>query len=424
MACDECEETSNDCLENCGCPIEITSLACIRHAGSDMPCIEVVKGDTLEAIIQKINDKICDLSTGVDGDDGADGQGIDHVSFTGEPGTEGQPGQTSEYTMWGDAAETINLGTFIVYNGVDGTGIDHVSFTSTDGSNPAAGSPGQTDTYTIWADALETQSLGTFVVYNGNDGDSLYDSGWIPMNDYNGSYNFGLPAYTSGWVHPKIRVVGRTVFLEGFLMLPLSSAEGGSTLLTNVNEYYSSHKDHVQIYTGASGGYLSSGTGIMQTVSPILPQELAPSEPHILSHFELSTRPIYDIGEKYALTLTTIFSQIRLHTDGNLEFRTLKDTNDDAPGKPVVPNSPFHQIVSRVQRGVAPDYTDHYTEYDGASVSDRRISPISSANYPCFFDGLEPSNLGGFRLKLSTNYPLGKNITQLQIEQAIAEIQS
>jgi hypothetical protein len=57
------------------------------------------------------------------GQDGQDGQSIDHVSFTSTTnpgGTPGAAGQTDTYTVWGDVAETINLGTFEVYNGTNG----------------------------------------------------------------------------------------------------------------------------------------------------------------------------------------------------------------------------------------------------------------------------------------------------------------
>lgn len=425
MSCPKCDEsTVANCLEDCGCPIEITSLACIRTA-TEYPCIEVIKGDTLEAIIQKIEDKICDTVSGLDGEDGADGQGVDHVSFTGESGTEGQPGQTSEYTVWGDSGETIVLGTFITYNGVDGQGIDHVTFTSTDGVILTAGASGQTDTYTMWADVLETISLGTFLVYNGNDGTAIYDSGWIPMNDFNATYNFGLPAYTLGWDHPKIRVLGKTVFLEGFLMLPLSGdAVGGTTLITNVAEYPDSYKTDVKVYTGTSGGYATPSSGLMQSQNPIMPQELTPSEPHILSHFEMTYRPIDDLNGNYELNLTSIFPDAKIRTDGTIELTTLNKTNKDAYAGPVIQNSPYHQIVSHVTRGgIAPNYLTFYTEYDAASTADKRVSPISPAIYPAAFDGRRADNLGGFRVKLTTSYPLGENITLTQIQQAIAQIQ-
>jgi hypothetical protein len=65
-----------------------------------------------------------DGADGQDGQDGADGQGIDHVSFTSSTGGggAGQEGETDTYTVWGDVGETINLGTFLVYNGADGAG--------------------------------------------------------------------------------------------------------------------------------------------------------------------------------------------------------------------------------------------------------------------------------------------------------------
>jgi hypothetical protein len=47
--------------------------------------------------------------------DGDDGQGIDHISLLSTSGLE------KTYTVWGDSAETINLGTFMVTDGADGT---------------------------------------------------------------------------------------------------------------------------------------------------------------------------------------------------------------------------------------------------------------------------------------------------------------
>ena len=424
MGCDKCGGTTstNNCLENCGCPIEISSFACVRYDGSDMPCLDVVRGETLEAIIKKIEAKFCDQVSGLDGEDGEDGQGIDHTSFTGEPGTEGQPGQTSEYTIWGDAAETIILGTFVVYNAVNGQGVDHTSFTGEPGTE---GQPGTTSEYTLWGDPAENINLGTFLVYNGTDGGAGYDSDWIGLNDYSQAKGFGLPAYTVGWDHPKIRVIGKTVFLEGFIMLPLSDDTiQGATLLTEVSLYPSDYRTDNRVYAGAAGGYNTIDNGVIRSFSPILPPDLAPSCAHLLSHFEMSYRPINDLGNKYELNLTSLFPATRLLTDGTLEINTLADTNDDALAGLVIPNSPFHQIVSNVGRGYsAPDYVLFRTDYDGASLLDRRGSPISQSQYPDTFDGTLANNLGGFRVKVTTSYPLGSDITLLQIQQAIAQIQ-
>lgn len=424
--CNECNDCTDPCLEECGCDIEITSLACVRHDGEDFPCIEVVKGDSLEAIIQKINDKICEALPGNDGEDGADGQGIDHVSYTPSSvgDVPGQPGQTDTYTMWGDVAETINLGIFIVYNGIDGVGIDHVSFTSTTGPEVGAGESGQTDTYTMWADAGETISLGTFVVYNGTDGLDSYDSGWIDLNDYNSTYGFGLPAYTDGWSHPKIRVCGKIVFLEGYLMLPLSSSPSGSVLVEDVSTYPTDQKGEVQIYTGAAGGYDLTSSSVMKTESPILPSALTPSTKHYMGEFEISYRNVLSNNSLYGMTLTTLFSNTFLHEDGKFEINTLQEIEKGTPGVgSYVKNAPPNKIVSKtIIDHLAPNYIPYYTEYDPIS-GDERISPSTQVPFPSNFDGNSVRELGGFRAKFTTSYPLGEGITQSQIEEAIEQIQ-
>jgi hypothetical protein len=70
--------------------------------------------------MRKVSEFVCNISFS-DGADGADGQGVDHVSFQSssigdEPAL---PGATDTYVVWGDAGETVNLGTFEVYNGTN-----------------------------------------------------------------------------------------------------------------------------------------------------------------------------------------------------------------------------------------------------------------------------------------------------------------
>lgn len=69
------------------------------------------------------DDTVISTSTVCNGVAGDPGQGIDHISFTTATGTPSstpnKPGETDTYTIWGDFAETINLGTFTIYNGED-----------------------------------------------------------------------------------------------------------------------------------------------------------------------------------------------------------------------------------------------------------------------------------------------------------------
>ena len=70
------------------------------------------------------------------------GQPIDHVSFTSTTALSGlpnEPGEIDTYTVWGDVGETINLGTFDVYNGNDGVGGALVDLTDVNASSPSDG---------------------------------------------------------------------------------------------------------------------------------------------------------------------------------------------------------------------------------------------------------------------------------------------
>lgn len=92
---------------------------------------------------------------GIQGIQGETGNGINSIVRT---SGDGSAGTTDTYTITYTDATTD---TFTVYNGTE---VDHISKTS------GTGAPGTTDTYTVWGDLGETINLGTFNVYNGANG--------------------------------------------------------------------------------------------------------------------------------------------------------------------------------------------------------------------------------------------------------------
>src|SRR5688572_16847107 len=141
--CRKCGHTNCRCSHKCGCDFEVDA-SCVRYTGEELANLGISEGENLEDALESISEAFENIELtpgpqGEEGDDGAPGQGVDHVSFlssTGTPSsTPNQPGETDTYTVWGDLAETINLGTFDVYNGddgadgADGQSVDHVSFT-------------------------------------------------------------------------------------------------------------------------------------------------------------------------------------------------------------------------------------------------------------------------------------------------------
>lgn len=89
------------------------------------------------------------------GPTGVTGDGIDSVAKTDTVGL------VDTYTVTMTSGDTT---TFTVTNGVDGLSVDHIAKTS------GTGAAGTVDVYTVWGDVAETINLGTFNVYNGYDG--------------------------------------------------------------------------------------------------------------------------------------------------------------------------------------------------------------------------------------------------------------
>lgn len=88
-------------------------------------------------------------------------------------GPQGPQGNTGIQGIKGDTGEKGDTGSAGPQGlkgdtGDQGQGIDHISKTL------GTSGPGTTDTYTVWADAGETNQLGTFTVYNGRDADAIF----------------------------------------------------------------------------------------------------------------------------------------------------------------------------------------------------------------------------------------------------------
>ena len=106
----------------------------------------IVKTDTT-GLVDTYTVTMTDTSTSTfvvtNGLDGTNGVDVDHISKT--SGT-GAGGTTDVYTVWGDIGETINLGTFNVYNGANGSGTvagvtagTNVTVDNTDPTSPVVG---------------------------------------------------------------------------------------------------------------------------------------------------------------------------------------------------------------------------------------------------------------------------------------------
>lgn len=147
MSCNNCNtNTCNPCdctctpIE-CGCPFYVESLSCIRHDGADLDCLGLSTGATLEQIILAIEERICDVTNGSDGDSAyevAVGNGFMGTeaewleSLVGECDCADELPQTVLYSEVSSLTGPANLGTWIDIELLSGyTTIDIPAFSYT-----------------------------------------------------------------------------------------------------------------------------------------------------------------------------------------------------------------------------------------------------------------------------------------------------
>ena len=237
-----------------------------------------------------------------------------------------------------------------------------------------------------------------------------YDSGWKTINNYTGGQGFGLPNFTTG-AHPLIRVIGRQVFIEGEIVLPLD--DGGGGLIPASTFYKSVYRADVELHAGVDDGYTiftGADYGAFRSNRPMLPANLRPSQAHRINSNGLIFRAVGDTGGTRSLVLTSALTVARIETDGDLLFSTKANLNDSAQGAgSAISNSLFRTVTTNVASGeFAVDYSGYKNSFTGAT--DNRVSSASIYTYPATFDGENSLHLGGFPIDITTSYLIDESI--------------
>lgn len=163
------------------------------------------------------------ITNGLNGTNGLDGQDIDHVSRT--IGT-GAAGTTDTYTVWGDLAETVNLGIFSIYNGADGAG-PLASFVEIE----FIGALGQTEFEFNYTDATTMD-----VIYNG---------AILSKSDWNASIGTLVTLTT------PVSTAGDIIVIREWSVFSIVNAVTHAELNTQLGVYYD--KTEVDTLLGALG---------------------------------------------------------------------------------------------------------------------------------------------------------------------------
>jgi hypothetical protein len=271
----------------------------------------------------------------------------------------------------------------------------------------------------------------------------MYDSGWKIINHHNGSFGVAPilgTLYSRAAPRPSIRVVNRTVFISGSLLIPLSLDGNGGTLLDNYGDSYTVGSLHKRVYEGINGGYVITGGasptefGSMVSKSRVIPYNLRPGKTHNLSSYTFITRalsplasPGGSLNNSRSINLTAFLGIAGMTNDGKLVFQTHTDFDDSAAPSGPVNNSPLHSLISRVDKDSQVGTYDNTEALGGSHVWSTAYPEVGTVAagtlaYPITFNGDLVSELGGFIVNLEGSYPVDESLTAQEIKDAFDSI--
>jgi len=249
--------------------------------------------------------------------------------------------------------------------------------------------------------------------------DVNYDSGWKTINDWTSGQGFGLPPYGSA-VNPSIRVIGRQVYIQGYITIPLM--DGSNAFQSDNGNYGTTHKALTKTFDGANYGYdiYNSTDGYLLSKSPIVPAALYPTMTHTFMRDSFAKRLIIDQAGTDVMVLGSILTS-SIFATGKLHISTHMDADLGIPTYAQAHNSPLHSLITNVTAGdFAPDYSGYNTSYTVAI--DNRLSPVSTSAYPATLNAEDPADIGGFTFDISTTYLVDPSTSQADIIAAFDSI--
>lgn len=259
---------------------------------------------------------------------------------------------------------------------------------------------------------------------------NIYDSGWVTVPDYNGT--FGL-APIVGKPILELRVVDRVVFMQGQFIVPLDNPGAPGNLITLYSDYPLPTSDK-NVWTTVGGGVtVNTDQQSITTLEPIIPTDLRPDRNIRLNDRNaISNRPCMVNGGATPTVeyLLTSILNTNLASDGKITITTQKDLDDGARGIVSTPgaintqrNSEAYHLVGKHTVG-NPILTYENIDYAASVIAGSIVySGIDTGQvYPFSFDGKQSDELGGFRVVIQASYPLPDTVTLTDIQNAIASM--
>lgn len=239
-------------------------------------------------------------------------------------------------------------------------------------------------------------------------------AGYIPQDDTGWVDLLGFDHYVSSGgsvvlTKPQARRIGRTVYLKGLAVIPLSSNAGTtlirivSSVANNVNKVYES-EPYCQVYTGTGGVTTIAGGALsFNKQSSVIPSSVlsVTADSTFVKYNTIVNRRVRNNGDDVSLNLTSVFT-ISLSSSGVLTIATPKDVEENLPTNSYGLGSNLTRLLTS---NVVKD--KYATDLRNLSFDDVTSDPTtitvprdSNAQFPVTIDAGNEELLGGFFFSL------------------------
>jgi hypothetical protein len=239
------------------------------------------------------------------------------------------------------------------------------------------------------------------------------ETAWKSIPVYNGSY--GLADTGSVEYRPKIKIQNRTVFVNGWYLIPMTTGAGLLPLDSNGVGYPLNF--YSDVYQGSGDGLEVTTRDQLITWSPILPAVLRPSETWVFANNRIINRTVNLNGRT---RLNAIIQQGAILSDGRMIINSVEASERNGlTTSAFTKSSQIRKIVDIFKNGDDMEEFDLWrNSHSGGFVTDNRVYQDTGVNWNFDHDSTKANNLGGYLIRTDFSYPLSELSSLNQIESA------
>lgn len=254
-------------------------------------------------------------------------------------------------------------------------------------------------------------------------GSGDFDTGWITFQSYNPTDGYGVPPVTSNPRPLQFRIINRTVYFRGNLLLPLNDILG--VAVTDYLSYRGTSSVFInQIDTGVSVAAQTANALISRLFDSVSQSPIIPSH-EMRFNFRKAERYIIASNNENETIVLTAYPSVVFKTDGSVELESIFSSENRANSATFQADNPLRMLTTVADEF---EYTlsfgdlvnnTYRTSWDGAtnnpSINTQYKTSDVTLRYPVSVNMTKAFDWGGLEVEMDGTFFMISNTTPLSV---------